>query len=160
MNIQGDEPLINGRVLDTLVEPMLKNLKLEMATLARKVEPGDLESKNSAKIVLDSEGMALYFSRFPIPFSRTSEAQQEIGLKHIGVYAYRRQFLERFCRQPPVPIELSEGLEQLRALYLGAKIQVVTVEHESWGVDTPDDVMKVEKLMKNRMSREDAMEGR
>ena len=147
VNIQGDEPLINGRVLDALVEPMILDASLEMATLARKLEPGDLESKNTAKIVVDGKSRALYFSRLPIPFSRTSEAQQEIGLKHIGIYAYRRQFLERFCRQPPVPIELSEGLEQLRALYLGAKIQVVTVEHNSWGVDTPEDVAKVEKLM-------------
>lgn len=150
VNIQGDEPLINGKVLDALVEPMLADATLEMATLARKLEPGDLESKNTAKIVVDGKGRALYFSRLPIPFSRTSEAQQEIGLKHIGIYAYRRQFLERFCRQTPVPIELSEGLEQLRALYLGAKIQVVTVEHNSWGVDTPEDVAKVEKLLKER----------
>jgi 3-deoxy-manno-octulosonate cytidylyltransferase (CMP-KDO synthetase) len=150
VNIQGDEPLINGKVLDALVEPMLKNADLEMATLARKLEAGDLESKNTAKIVVDGWGRALYFSRLPIPFSRTSEAQHEIGLKHIGIYAYRRQFLERFCRQPPVPIELSEGLEQLRALYLGAEIQVVTVEHSSWGVDTPEDVAKVEKMLRER----------
>lgn len=151
VNIQGDEPLITGKVLDSLVEPMLADTSLEMATLARRlrlpIDREDLESVNSAKIVVNEKGRALYFSRLPIPFSRTSEVRHEIGLKHIGIYAYRRNFLERFCRQPPVPIELSEGLEQLRALYLGAEIQVVVVDHNSWGVDIPEDVAKVEKLL-------------
>jgi len=148
VNIQGDEPLINGSVLDALVTPMLADASLEMATLALRLEAGDLENLNTAKIVTDEKGRALYFSRFPIPFSRSSEARHEIGLKHIGIYAYRRSFLERFCRQTPVPLELSEGLEQLRALYLGAAIHVVKVEHNSWGVDTPEDILKVEELLK------------
>ncbi len=147
VNIQGDEPLISGAILDQLVEPMLNDKNLEMSTLARKLAAGDLESLNTAKIVVDEKMRAIYFSRLPIPFSRSSEVRHEIGLKHIGIYAYQRSFLERFCRQGPVPLELSEGLEQLRALYLGAKIQVVVVDHDSWGVDTPEDVAKVEKLL-------------
>jgi 3-deoxy-manno-octulosonate cytidylyltransferase (CMP-KDO synthetase) len=148
VNIQGDEPMTNGHILDALVEPMVEDASLEMATLGKKLQDEDLENQNAAKIALDSRGRALYFSRYPIPFSRSSEARHEIGLKHIGIYAYRRAFLERFCRQPPVPLELSEGLEQLRALYLGASIAVVRVEHESWEVNVPDDVAEVERRMK------------
>lgn len=149
LNIQGDEPLITGGLLDQLAEPMLSDKTLQMATLGRKLQPGDLESKTTAKIVLNHRNEALYFSRFPIPYSRVDAPDNgAVGLKHIGLYAFRKTFLAEFCAQSPTPLELAEGLEQLRALYLGARIRVVEVEHESWGVDTPEDVAKVEaKLM-------------
>jgi len=147
LNVQGDEPLISGAVLDQLIQPMLES-DWEMATLAKSIEPGDLENKNAAKIVINKSGGALYFSRFGIPFSRSDNAEQELGLKHIGIYAFRRSFLESFCRHGPVPIELAEGLEQLRALYMGASIKVVQVQHTSWGVDTPEDVRMVESILK------------
>lgn len=157
VNIQGDEPLITGEVLDTLVSPFYEDPTLEMATLAKTLTREDLTNKNAAKIVVDQWDNALYFSRSAIPYSREINAQQEDGngalkwgLKHIGMYAYRRDFLEKFCRSGPAPIELAEGLEQLRALYLGAKIKVMKVEHESWGVDTPEDVVQVERLLKLR----------
>lgn len=151
VNIQGDEPLITGPLLDQLAEPMLSDQLLEMATLGREFKPGDLESKTTAKIVLNEKGEALYFSRFPIPYSRVdAPSKGTIGLKHIGLYAFRKSFLSRFCAQSPTPLELAEGLEQLRALYLGARIKVVKVDHESWGVDTPEDVAKVEGLLKTR----------
>lgn len=150
VNIQGDEPLITGPLLDQLAEPMLSDQLLEMATLGRDFKPGDLESKTTAKIVLNAKGEALYFSRFPIPYSRVDAPNKgAIGLKHIGLYAFRKSFLSRFCAQSPTPLELAEGLEQLRALYLGARIKVVKVDHESWGVDTPEDVAKVESLLKS-----------
>lgn len=148
LNIQGDEPLITGALLDQLVEPMLSDKTLQMATLGRPLKPGDLESRNTAKIVLNHRREALYFSRFPIPYARVDapdlSAPTAVCLKHIGLYAFRKSFLAEFCAQAPVPLELAEGLEQLRALYLGARIRVVEVDHESWGVDTPDDVAKVE----------------
>lgn len=151
VNIQGDEPLISGSLLDALVEPFEKDAGLEMATLARELKEGDLESPNTAKVVLNHRGEALYFSRYPIPYSRGDWASSPgAALKHIGLYAYRPQFLKRFCEQGPVDVEKAEGLEQLRALYLGARIAVVPVEHESWGVDTSDDVGKVTELLKNR----------
>lgn len=151
VNIQGDEPLITGPLLDQLAEPMLSDQLLEMATLGREFKAGDLESKTTAKIVLNAKGEALYFSRFPIPYSRVdAPSKGAIGLKHIGLYAFRKSFLSRFCAQSPTPLELAEGLEQLRALYLGARIKVVKVDHESWGVDTPEDVAKVESLLKTR----------
>jgi 3-deoxy-manno-octulosonate cytidylyltransferase (CMP-KDO synthetase) len=153
VNIQGDEPLITGTLLDQLTEPLLADSALAMATLGRELQPGDLENRNTAKIILNSRSEALYFSRFPIPYSRIdAPAKGGICLKHIGLYAFRKTFLKEFCAQAPTPLELAEGLEQLRALWLGARIKVVPVEHESWGVDTPEDVAKVEALLKARRS--------
>jgi 3-deoxy-manno-octulosonate cytidylyltransferase (CMP-KDO synthetase) len=153
VNIQGDEPLIDGRLLDRLVAPFALDNELQMATLGRALDEESLKSETTAKIVLNERGEAIYFSRFPIPYSRQNSvglANLTGSLKHIGIYAYRRGFLERFCSQKPTELESFEGLEQLRALYLGARIKVVKVEHDSWGVDTPDDVAKIEKIMNAR----------
>lgn len=148
VNIQGDEPLITGELLDQLVTPLKRDSTLQMATLGRQLKPGDLESRNTAKIVRNRKGEALYFSRYPIPYSRIDAPSRDaVCLKHIGLYAFRKSFLAEFCAQPPTPLELAEGLEQLRALYLGARVNVVEVDHESWGVDTPEDVAKVEALL-------------
>jgi 3-deoxy-manno-octulosonate cytidylyltransferase (CMP-KDO synthetase) len=155
VNVQGDEPLIEGSLLDQLVEPFERDLGIEMATLGRALDEESLLSENTAKIVLNQNDEALYFSRFPIPYSRQKAATGAVdgALKHIGIYAYRRSFLEKFCAQAPTVVERSEGLEQLRALYLGARIKVVRVEHDSWGVDTPDDVQKIEMRLKQRMKQ-------
>lgn len=152
VNIQGDEPLLEGALLDELVAPFESEPSLNMATLGKSPEAGDLESRTTAKIVLNQKGEAIYFSRFPIPYSRVDAPQGgAICMKHIGIYAYRKQFLSEFCAHGPTPLEEAEGLEQLRALYLGARISVVRVDHESWGVDTPEDVKKIEQIM--RMKR-------
>lgn len=149
LNIQGDEPLIEASVLDALVAAF-ENPKIEMATLGRPMTDEALMSPNTAKIVLNQNDEALYFSRLPIPYSRgASGLTHNISLKHVGIYGYRKSFLKRFCECGPVDIEKAEGLEQLRALYLGARIQVVRTEHESWGVDTPEDVVKVEEKLRN-----------
>lgn len=149
VNVQGDEPLMTGEILDQLVSPFLADSGLEMATLAKRANKEDLESQTTAKIVLNQKGEAIYFSRYPIPYSRVSHTSENamqgvnIGLKHIGVYAYRKSFLQKFRACPVNPLEVAEGLEQLRALYLGARIKVITVDHDSWGVDTPEDVNKI-----------------
>jgi 3-deoxy-manno-octulosonate cytidylyltransferase (CMP-KDO synthetase) len=151
VNIQGDEPLIQGEMLDKLVHPLLSDKTLQMATLGRRLKAGDLESESTAKIVLNRAQEALYFSRFPIPYSRAkvdAQGQEAVCLKHIGLYAFRKSFLAEFCSAKPTALELAEGLEQLRALYLGARIKVVEVDFESWGVDTPEDIAKVERLLK------------
>jgi 3-deoxy-manno-octulosonate cytidylyltransferase (CMP-KDO synthetase) len=160
VNIQGDEPLIDGALLDRLIAPFENDADLEMATLGRTLDLESLESRNTAKIVLNHRDEALYFSRFAIPYSRElpntqclQNSQFSGSLKHIGIYAYRRSFLARFCAQAPTEVEHFEGLEQLRALYLGARIKVVRVEHDSWGVDTPEDVQKIEKILSQRQSR-------
>lgn len=162
LNIQGDEPLIKGEPLDQLISAFDQRPDLDMATLGRPFDlttPSGCEalaSNTTAKIVLDQTGRALYFSRFPIPFSRVQpdamgpgwQAQlSTVVLKHIGIYAYRPRILERFCAAPPAGLEVFEGLEQLRALALGARIQVVQTQHESWGVDTPEDVEKIERML-------------
>jgi 3-deoxy-manno-octulosonate cytidylyltransferase (CMP-KDO synthetase) len=149
LNIQGDEPLLKPEIIDVLVAPFRADRELQMATLGRVLQPGDLESQTTAKIVVNKRHEALYFSRYPIPYSRVKPTEVQNGcLKHIGIYAYRKIFLETFCRMGPIAIERCEGLEQLRALYLGARIRVILVEEDSWGVDTPDDVSKVEQLLR------------
>ncbi len=163
VNIQGDEPLIEGAPLDALVAAFRNRSQIEMATLGREFDLSTSEgleammSNTTAKIVVTHEDRALYFSRFPIPFSRLQPALagaaahkdsvQKSVLKHVGIYAFRPAFLKRFCSAPPCGLEFFEGLEQLRALYLGASIHVVRTRHESWGVDTPDDVEKIEKML-------------
>jgi 3-deoxy-manno-octulosonate cytidylyltransferase (CMP-KDO synthetase) len=170
VNIQGDEPLIEGAPLDALVAAFDGRSEIEMATLVREIDfssPQGLEvlqSQTTAKIVVTKDDRALYFSRFPVPFSRVQprvqpgdargalDAQKAV-LKHVGIYAFRPSFLKRFCAAPPCAIELYEGLEQLRALHLGAMIHVVRTRHESWGVDTPDDVEKIEKMLAAKVAR-------
>lgn len=150
LNIQGDEPLLTGEVLDTLIQSMIDNPKSEMATLGHPFKSvKDMENPNVVKIVLNQNGEAIYFSRFPIPYSREKNFSTDANLQHVGLYGYRKAFLQKFCQTPAQKMELNESLEQLRALYLGAKIQVTSVEYETRGVDTPEDVLIVErKLLK------------
>ena len=151
VNIQGDEPLLDGQLLDRLVLPFEHEPNLNMATLGKPPKSGELASKTTAKLVLNQRGEAIYFSRFPIPYSRIDAPHgAAICLQHIGIYAYRKAFLRVFCAQGPTPLEEAEGLEQLRALYLGARIFVVQVDHDSWGVDTPEDVKKIEQIMRTK----------
>ena len=151
VNIQGDEPLIRGDVLDTLVREteLAENADCGAWTLGHELTEETLHSQQVAKVVLDQKGRALYFSRLPIPFSRRpfSEFKSIPCLKHIGIYAYRKSFLQKFCEQTPIGIEEAEGLEQLRALYLRGNIKIVKVEHDCWGVDIPSDVQKIEKIL-------------
>jgi len=156
INIQGDEPLITGVLIDRLIEPMLKDTTLEMATLAHPLTSDEeLHSMNAVKVVVNQKGEALYFSRYAIPYSRLSAKQAGLGgaLKHIGLYAYRKNFLGQFCAAPPAEIEKAESLEQLRALHLGARIKVVTVRENLVGVDTPEDLRKVEGILKATQSQ-------
>jgi 3-deoxy-manno-octulosonate cytidylyltransferase (CMP-KDO synthetase) len=163
VNIQGDEPLIEGAPLDALVAAFQARPQIEMATLGREFDLTTSEglealmSNTTAKIAVSNDDRALYFSRFPIPFSRVAaglagaaihqDSVQKSVLKHVGIYAFRPDFLKRFCSSPPCGLEFFEGLEQLRALYLGATIHVVRTRHESWGVDTPGDVEKIESML-------------
>jgi 3-deoxy-manno-octulosonate cytidylyltransferase (CMP-KDO synthetase) len=148
VNIQGDEPLVTGKLIDALVAPLLGTPSLEMSTLAHAISIEELNSLNSVKVVVDENSDALYFSRFPIPHSRDNAEPTKGSLKHIGMYAYRKNFLERFCAAPQCDIEKAESLEQLRALFLGAKIRVVQVNEASWGVDTPEDLQVIESRLR------------
>lgn len=149
VNIQGDEPLVTGELIDLLAQSFINTQNLDMATLAHPLGYEELLSANSVKVILNQHDEAIYFSRFPIPYSRVQAGESEnlIPLKHIGMYAYTKEFLGRFCQAPPAGIETRESLEQLRALYLGAKIKVLKVADASIGVDTPEDLERVQKIL-------------
>jgi 3-deoxy-manno-octulosonate cytidylyltransferase (CMP-KDO synthetase) len=151
VNIQGDEPLVTGSLVDKLAQVFVEDSTIDMATLAHPISQEELLSQNSVKVVLNCKDEALYFSRFPIPYSRVHNykgAETTACLKHIGMYAYTKFFLKQFCESPQASIEVAESLEQLRALYLGAKIKVVRVKENCVGVDTPEDLKKVEALLR------------
>ena len=151
LNIQGDEPLISGQLIDQMAQAMLDSQDWEMLTLGRTINESELQSPNTAKIVLNEKQQALYFSRHPIPYSRQEMGEEEPAcLKHIGIYGYKKEFLEKFCQTAVSPAEQMEGLEQLRALHIGGRIKVLKVDYESWGVDVPSDIEVVEKLLKER----------
>ncbi len=170
VNIQGDEPLIEPAMIDEVVAPFFIESGLLMGTLCRRLEAEDeWQSPHVVKVVRDSKGFALYFSRAPIPYHRDSgsrfpfQARQasrdqvahrtwDIGrrtpcYKHIGLYVYQRDFLREFARLTPTPLEETEQLEQLRALEYGYPIRVVETEYDSFGVDTPEDLARIEQIM-------------
>lgn len=147
LNVQGDEPETRPEWLGQLRAAFENQPDLNMATLAHTLDAEDLESLNAVKLLVDARGRALYFSRFPIPFSRLKPADLGLNgpvLKHMGFYAYRKSFLDRFCEAPPSYLEKAESLEQLRALEMGERIQVCVVKGKSRGVDTPEDLAKIE----------------
>jgi len=147
VNIQGDQPLFHPSLIPALVEPLRRDRDLPMSTFKCRIEdPEELSNPNHVKVVTDSKGHALYFSRSPIPFFRDDTSHWE-HYKHIGIYAYRMSFLRTFTRLPVGRLESAEKLEQLRALEYGYRIKVVETAHDSIEVDTPADIGKVEKLM-------------
>ncbi len=147
VNIQGDEPFISGKAIDQAVEPFLEGEDLQMTTLMRAIESEEtLRDPNVVKVVVDREGFALYFSRSRIPFARRSERFQ--AYEHIGLYAYRRDFLLAFARLAPTELEYTEGLEQLRALEHGYRVlAVATTHHVGVSVDTPADLEQAEAYL-------------
>lgn len=148
INIQGDEPLIDQTYIDPLAQAFLDNSNLDMATLAHALSSEDLGNKNAVKVITNIHQEAIYFSRFAIPYSRVECSESSVSLKHIGLYGYSRSFLQKFCTAQPALIEKHESLEQLRALYLGARIKVLQVPQPTYGVDTPEDLQKLEALLK------------
>ncbi|AGH94941.1 3-deoxy-manno-octulosonate cytidylyltransferase [Pseudobdellovibrio exovorus] len=147
INIQGDEPLIDQSYIDPLAQAFLDEPRLDMATLAHGLAIEDFDNKNAVKVITNIHQEAIYFSRFPIPYSRAEFNQPSVALKHIGLYGYSRAFLQKFCTAEPALIEKYESLEQLRALYLGARIKVLQVQKPTYGVDTPEDLQKLEALL-------------
>jgi 3-deoxy-manno-octulosonate cytidylyltransferase (CMP-KDO synthetase) len=145
VNIQGDEPEIDPRQIDLLVETLAKQPSAEMATLATPITTlADRDSASCTKVVCGGDGRALYFSRAPIPFCRDADPAQVLRdespwFLHIGIYAYRTPFLLEISKAPQSRLERLEKLEQLRALEAGAAIQVAIVAHRAVGIDTPED---------------------
>lgn len=151
VNIQGDEPLIDPALIDRLAVRMKEDDGWAMATAATPVKSmDDLMAPTVVKVVLAEDGGALYFSRLPIPCRRDGEADLNSGLyfRHLGIYAYRGAFLNRLVQEPPCLLEQTECLEQLRALYIGGRIAVIKTEDEGIGVDRPEDVPRVEEILR------------
>lgn len=153
INIQGDEPLIDPDLVDRLAETMLADRALDMATAAAPVTSGhDLQASSIVKVVWNEKHEAMYFSRSVIPHVRDGDGMPVKGLhwRHIGIYAYRKTFLERLVRTPQSACEKAEKLEQLRALSIGARMAVLETVDTGVGVDTPEDVARVEALLAQR----------
>ncbi len=146
VNIQGDEPLIDPAAIDAAILPMVDDPATPMGTIAKRIEdPREITDPNVVKVVTDRSGLALYFSRSPIPHVRTDQ-RGAVFFKHIGLYVYERDFLLGYSALPIGPLEKGERLEQLRALENGHAIIVVETEYESLGVDTPADLERVSQL--------------
>ena len=144
INVQGDEPLIEPSVIDALVEPFLADDRLAMATAKTEItDEEEQENPNNVKVITDKSGNALYFSRARIPYARVPGAKV---YKHIGIYAYRRDFLLAYARMAQTPLELSESLEQLRALENGYRIRVIETDAVFIGVDTEEDLIAVNEV--------------
>jgi len=149
VNVQGDEPLIEGPVIDATVALLARDPELPMATVVHPAEPDAANDPNRVKVVIDRRGRALYFSRSPLPYVR-GEAPPRIW-QHVGLSAYRRAFLLEYVRLAPTALEKAESLEQLRALENGHPIGVAIVENwRSVPVDVPDDVARVEAVLRER----------
>ncbi len=150
VNIQGDEPLIEPAMIDAAVEPMIADPGLSVCTLMTRItDEREYMDPNVVKVVVDSKGFALYFSRSPIPFSKAPFKGGAPPLfKHVGLYVYRREFLKKFTAMKPTPLEEAEGLEQLRVLQNGLRIKVVETPYNPVSVDTPEDLETVRKMVR------------
>lgn len=151
INIQGDEPLIAPALIDELAGVITGEGDWDMATAACLIDhPEDIANPAVVKVVTAEDGRALYFSRAAIPYWRDPQ-DPPLGpryWRHIGLYAYRKAFIERMVATPPCALEIAEKLEQLRALYLGARMKVIETRDAGLGVDTPDDVPKAEAALR------------
>lgn len=162
VNIQGDEPLIDARAIDQAVDLLDHDPDAEMATLQSQIlDPEDLWNPNVVKVVTNQNGYAVYFSRGPIPYPKVKDMPRaelkellakkpemlKLFHRHIGLYAYRRDFLMEITRRPPSPLELLEDLEQLRALENGAKIKIGLSHATMTGVDTPEDLERIRRAV-------------
>ncbi|GMW00201.1 MAG: 3-deoxy-manno-octulosonate cytidylyltransferase [Candidatus Hydrogenedentota bacterium] len=153
VNVQGDEPLIDPHTIDAAVEVMLDDESLSMSTARRLlIDNDDILNPNVVKVVCDSHGKALYFSRSPIPHIRDSadrECCPPCYWQHIGLYVYRRSFLLEFAKWQPTTLEKLEKLEQLRVLEHGHAIGVIETSYKSIGVDTPEDLERVRVMIEH-----------
>lgn len=154
INVQGDEPMLRGRDLDAFISRL--NSSFGMATMARRIDRAeDVQNPNVVKVVTDLEGRALYFSRAPIPFRRDSGSGESDYWHHLGIYAYKPEVLKKIVHLPPGSLEITEKLEQLRALQNGIAIQVIPTSLVSVGVDTLMDLTRVEGMLEQALSTHD-----
>ena len=153
LNVQGDEPMMDAGNIDRVAEFLLAHPEFPLATVALPIrDESEIANPNNVKVVRGDDGRALYFSRSPIPFRRRPEPSLPT-LKHLGLYGYRKQALERWTRLPQHPLERAEGLEQLRALAAGMAMVVLDATRDSIGVDTLEDAERVEALLRKEETR-------
>ena len=149
VNIQGDEPLVHPSMIDELVRIFLEDESICMATVIKKIEKKEeLIDPNVVKVVIDRFNNALYFSRSPIPFEKGQPSK--IFYKHLGLYAYTKDFLFTFTNLPKSNLETAESLEQLRALENNYKIRTIETKFDTVGIDTPEDLERAKELLKRR----------
>jgi 3-deoxy-manno-octulosonate cytidylyltransferase (CMP-KDO synthetase) len=147
VNVQGDEPLLAPETIDAAVAPFGADPTLDMSTLRRRItDPSEQQNPNVTKVVVDQDGFAMYFSRAPIPFTRSGQPAAA-AWAHIGLYVYRRACLLRVAALPQTAMERAEALEQLRALEHGIRIKAVETTHETIGVDTGEDLERARALL-------------
>lgn len=147
INVQGDEPMIPPEIIDRLADAFEEDI--DMATMKAVMKKEDYDNPAAVKVVTDEKGYALYFSRSLIPYPRNKPEWLKV-YKHVGIYAYRRSFLLKYAALRPTPLERVEGLEQLRVLENGYKIKVLESDFQGIGVDTPEDLKEVNKIIKQR----------
>ncbi|MDY6084564.1 MAG: 3-deoxy-manno-octulosonate cytidylyltransferase [Dialister sp.] len=140
VNVQGDEPMIDPKVIDQLAEMLMKDSTLAMGTVATPLAEDEYDDPSAVKVVVSRQGRALYFSRSLIPYPRHNFAMPP--LKHVGIYAYRKEFLQEFASLSQTPLEKTESLEQLRALETGHAIGVIVTDTDDIGIDTEEDLKK------------------
>jgi 3-deoxy-manno-octulosonate cytidylyltransferase (CMP-KDO synthetase) len=147
VNVQGDEPLLEPDMIDAAVAPFAADASLMMSTLRCRIDDAsELRNPNVTKVVVDRDGFALYFSRAPIPFTRSGQPEAR-AWRHVGLYVYRRACLIDLAQRPQTELERAEALEQLRALEFGIRIKAVETRHDTIGVDTPEDLERVRRLI-------------
>jgi 3-deoxy-manno-octulosonate cytidylyltransferase (CMP-KDO synthetase) len=153
VNIQGDQPLFDPEMINEAVWPMIDNPEIKMSTLKIKIEENEYFDPSVVKVVTDTAGFALYFSRSLLPFP--AEAKKIDVYEHIGLYVYQKDFLLKISKMPQTPLEKIEKLEQLRVLENGFKILVVETKSDRTAgisIDTPDDLKKVEEILNHQPS--------
>lgn len=146
VNLQGDEPLLDPASVDAAIAPLVDDPTLALSTLRTPLDPADADNPNVVKVVVAASGDALYFSRAAVPYARPGHPAAP-RWRHLGLYVYRRPALLALAALPPTPLELSEGLEQLRALEHGYRMRTVAVAAAAPSVDTPEDLARVRQLM-------------
>lgn len=146
INVQGDEPLIDANVIDALAREFKEDSSLQMGTVGCPLLEEEYNEPSAVKVIVNRLGNAMYFSRSLIPYPRNAFVQPP--LKHVGMYGYQRQFLLNYAKMEPTPAELTESLEQLRALENGYTIRVITTNQRFVGVDTPEDLDRVNEIFR------------
>ena len=145
LNVQGDEPMTRAEHIAAMLD-LMKDPKIQVGTLKTPAPAEDVSNSNAVKVVTDATGRALYFSRATIPYDR--DGSKPRYFKHLGFYAYRKDALNRFCALPESSLERSERLEQLRFLENGISIHVAETPHDTIGVDTEEDLKRVERILR------------